>query len=325
MAHGRDRLIGTVRFLAQRLLAGVVTLWVASVFVFLMIRLVPGDAISTILGQAYDPVAAEALRERYGMSGNILTQYLNWVLPLFRGDFGVSLLTRSPIGPELAARLARSLQLLVGSIGVGLLIALPSGYLAARRRGGATDISVMAFTTTMMSIPQFVLGLILLVVATVTPTGFTTTGWVDPSMGLVPWVQSMGLAWLTLGLAMSAFTSRVFRSSLIEESQRDYVRTALATGLPKGLIWTGHIVRNAALPTITVVGLEVGYLLGGAIVIEKVFAIPGMGQYIVDSISNRDYPAVQAAVLAFAAGFIIINLVVDVLYVLIDPRIRGAQ
>jgi peptide/nickel transport system permease protein len=213
---------------------------------------------------------------------------------------------------------------MVGGVAVGMLIALPAGYISARRRGKATDHGITAFTTIMLSIPQFVLGLVLLIAATAVPAvGLTTSGWVDPTTsGYGPWLHSMGLPWLTLGLSMSAFTSRVFRATLIEESHLDYVRTARATGLSGNGVWRKHIVKNASVPTITVVGLEVGYLLGGSIIIEKVFTIPGLGQYIVDSISNRDYPAVQAAVLTFAAAFIVINLIVDTAYTVIDPRIR---
>ncbi len=287
-----------------------------------MIRLIPGDPAAAILGRAYDPELAHLLRIRLGLEGSFIQQYSSWMGAVLHGDFGYSFINGAPVGAQLQARLIRTLQLLAGGITIGLLISIPAGIISARHKGKWRDGGIMAFTTLMLSIPQFVLGILLIYIFAVRLHLLPAGGWIDPEQNLNGWFKAMILPWLCVGMAMSAFTSRVLRASILEAKNMDYVRTARSWGLSEREIERKHIFKNASAPTLTVVGLEIGYLLGGAFVIEKVFAYPGIGQLTVDSISGRDYPMVQAAVLLFATGFVIVNIIVDIAYSFIDPRIR---
>ena len=314
-----------MRYIGLRLFGAIVTLFVSSVAVFSMIRLIPGDPITVLLGQAYDPKVAASLRQRYGLSGSVVRQYLSWLNDTLHGNFGYSIANQQLVSAQLAQRIVRTLELLGGGVIVGMLIAIPAGVIAARRRGRAPDLAVMTFTTAMLSIPQFVLGIVLIIIFGVQLKVLPAGGWVDPHSSLTGWFKSMILPWATIGLTMCAFTARVLRSSMLDAFSQDYVRTARAWGVSERRITRLHVLKNAAVPTLTVVGLEIGYLLGGALVVEQVFAYPGMGQLLIQSIAGRDYPVVQAAVLVFAVGFVIINFLVDILYVVIDPRIRNRR
>jgi peptide/nickel transport system permease protein len=313
------------RFLISRLLGGLLTLVVSAAIVFAIVRLIPGDPVSIILGREYEPEVAASLRELYGFDEPIHTQFVSWVGGIMSGDFGHSMLSQVPVTEELAVRIPRTLYLMVGGVLTALLIALPAGMVAARRPGRALDIGVTSGTTLMMSIPQFYLGILLSLVVSVQLGLLPAAGYVDPLTD--PWgsLQRMILPWLTIGLTMSAFITRVLRSSLLDVLGQDYIRTARARGLSEASVMSRHALRNAAIPTVTVVGLEIGYLMGGAIVVETVFAYPGMGQLMIDSILQRDYPLVQASILFFATAFVVVNLLTDLLYALLDPRLRGAS
>jgi peptide/nickel transport system permease protein len=311
-----------MRYIFVRVMGGLLTIFVSSLLVFSMIRLIPGDPAAALMGQAFDPKLAHILRIRLGLEGTFITQYTSWITAVFHGDFGYSFINGAPVGGQLHDRLIRTFQLLAGGVTIGLLISIPSGIIAARNKGKWRDGGIMAFTTLMLSIPQFVLGILLIYIFAVRLHWLPAGGWIDPHQDLGGWFRAMILPWLCVGMAMSAFTSRVLRASILEAKNMDYVRTARSWGLTERQIERKHIYKNASAPTLTVVGLEIGYLLGGAFVIEKVFAYPGIGQLTVDSISGRDYPMVQAAVLLFATGFVLVNIIVDITYSFIDPRIR---
>lgn len=309
-------------FIGRRAIWGLATVFVSSVLVFLMIRMVPGDPASVLLGRDYSPDTARSLRLRYGLEGPLYSQYLEWARAAIGGDFGRSFITDEEISNQLAPRIYRTFELLVGGLLVALIVAVPSGIYAARRRGTVRDTVILSFNTIMLSMPHFVLGIFFIFFFAVTLRWLPAGGWIDPDRDFGGWIQGMILPWLTIGLTVSAFTSRVLRSSMIEASLSDYVRTARSWALSERQITYKHVLRNASIPTVTVIGLEVGYLLGGAIVVEQVFAYPGMGQYIINAISNRDYAALQAAIMIFAVGFVLVNLIVDLITFAIDPRIR---
>jgi peptide/nickel transport system permease protein len=314
------------RFLLGRIAGGLFTLAVASVVIFFLIRLVPGDPTAAVFGDRnYNPEVAARLREFYGLEEPVHQQYLSWIGALLGGDFGVSLLTQTPVTEHLGERIPRTLYLMAGGVIVGLLIAVPAGLAAARFRGRWPDAAITSAATLLMAVPQFFVGLLLIIVVAVQLGLLPPSGYVDPSEDLVASIKSMILPWLTIGFAITAVVARVLRSSMLDVLGRDYIRTARARGASEGRVMRRHALRNAAIPTVTVVGLEIGYLLGGAIVVEKVFSIPGMGQLIVNSISQRDYPLVQAAILFYAAGFVVVNLVTDVAYGILDPRVRAAR
>jgi len=311
-----------MKYYALRITGGLLTIFVSSLLVFSLIRLIPGDPAAELMGLAFDPELAHLLRIRLGLEGSFIQQYSAWITAVFHGDFGYSFINGAPVGQEIGDRLIRTIQLLVGGVFVGLAISIPAGIVSARNKSKWQDGGIMAFTTLMLSVPQFVLGIFLIYIFAVRLHVLPAGGWIDPHDDFVEWLKSMVLPWLCVGMAMSAFTSRVLRASILDAKNMDYTRTARSWGLSEKEIARKHVYKNASAPTLTVVGLEIGYLLGGAFVIENVFAYPGIGQLTVKAISQRDYPMVQTSILIFATGFILVNLIVDLAYGFIDPRIR---
>jgi peptide/nickel transport system permease protein len=311
------------RFLLFRTLGIVATIFVSSILVFFLVRWIPGDPIAVMLGRSYDPEIAASLRQLYRIDQPIFAQYISWTGSLLHGDFGFSILTQVPVLDQLLERIPRTLYLMVGGIATGVIISVPAGILAALYRGRWPDTIVTSFTSVLLSIPQFWLGLLLMIGLAVTLGWLPAAGYVDPTVDLVASIRSMVLPWLTIGFPTSAFLTRVLRSSLLDVIDQDYIRTARARGLRETRVVVIHALRNAAIPTLTVLGLEVGYLLGGAIVVEVVFAYPGMGRLIVDSIVRRDYPVVQAGLLFFAFSFAVVNMLTDLAYSALDPRVRA--
>lgn len=311
------------RFLLVRSLGVIATLFVSSVLVFFLVRWIPGDPIAVILGRTYDPEIAASLRQLYRLDQPIYLQYLSWCGALLQGDFGFSIVTRAPVLQQLVERVPRTLYLMTGGIATGLIIALPAGIVAALYRGRFIDTAINSFTSILLSVPQFWLGILLIVGLAVTLRWLPAAGYIDPAVDLTASIRSMILPWLTIGLPTSAFLTRVLRSSLLDVLGQDYIRTARARGLRETSVVAIHALRNAAIPAVTVLGLEVGYLLGGSIVVEVVFAYPGMGRLIIDSILRRDYPVIQATLLFFAFGFAVVNMLTDLAYAALDPRVRA--
>ncbi len=275
-----------------------------------------------MLFNQYSEEAAASLRRLYGLDQPILTQFTTWLGAVLEGDFGYSLLTGSSVSELLFQRVPRTFALLAGGVLVGLLIAIPAGVAAALYRGRLPDGLLMGVTTALMAIPQFWLGILLLVLFAVVLQWLPGAGYVAWSVSPTEFLRSMILPWLTIGFSISAFIARVLRSSLLDTLNQDYIRTAEARGLKHRRIVLRHALRNAAIPTVTVIGLEIGYLIGGAIVVETVFAFPGVGSLLVTSILQRDYPIIQICLLFFATGFVVVNLLTDISYGFIDPRVR---
>ena len=310
------------RFIMWRLAGSFLTLCAATFIVFIVVRLIPGDPIATMLFDEYSEEVAASLRKLYGLDKPILIQFRDWIGAVLQGDFGYSLLTRSNVADLLLQRVPRTLALLAGGISVGLIIAIPAGIVAALYRGRLPDGILMGLTTILMAIPQFWLGILLLVLFAVILQVLPGAGYVAWSVSPTGFVRSMIMPWLTIGFSIAAFIARVLRSSLLDTLNQDFIRTAEARGLKQRRVVFRHALRNAAIPTVTVIGLEVGYLIGGAIVVETVFAFPGVGRLLVTSILQRDYPIIQICLLFFAVGFVIVNLLTDLSYGLIDPRVR---
>jgi peptide/nickel transport system permease protein len=311
-----------LRYTGSRLLSGLATVVVSSLIVFYLIRLIPGDPISAQLGDNFDPQAAKALRDLYGLNEPVYAQYFSWIGGIFTGDLGFSLTNQSPVGPEVAARIPRTLLLLVGGVLVGVLLAVPAAVIAAVWRGRWPDTAFGVGTVMLLSCPQFFLGLLLIAGVSVKLGWLPASGFVDFGEDPLGSLRALILPGLTIGLGMAAFVTRTLRSSMLDVLGQNYLRTARAHGVPERAVILIHALRNAAIPAITVVGLEVGYLLGGSIVVEQVFSYPGMGQLIIDSITRRDYPFIQIALLFFTTGFVIVNVLVDLTYGALDPRVR---
>lgn len=310
-----------LRFALNRILASIPVLIALSFVVFVSVRIIPGDPITVMLEKNQDPELTAKLRDFYGLDDPLLTQYGRWMWGLARGSFGESIVNGRPVGAMLAERLPKSLYLMLGSVTVAVALAIPMGLAAAYRRNGIVDYIASAFITILMSVPSFWIGIIYILLFAVKLSWLPATGYVSPSEDLGAFFSHMLLPWLTLGGTLAALTTRVLRTSLIEELGSDYQRTAAAKGLHPRTILIRHAFRNATLPMVTVVGLEMGYLIGGAVVTERVFAYPGMGQLLVNSVAARDYPVIQAGILVFAAIFVVSTLVTDLVVASLDPRI----
>jgi peptide/nickel transport system permease protein len=314
------------RFLVRRLLALVPVLFGVSVLVFGIMRMIPGDAIEIFVGTqvGLTPEQRRELERIFGMDVPLHQQYLGWVLRVARGDLGTSLRTGREVRQDIAARFPVSLQLAVVATSVSVGLALPLGVLAAVRRGTAVDVLVRLGGLVGLSLPGFWLAtLLVLVFSKYLPVGLLSS-YVPPDVSLSQSLRASVLPTLALAAPLTAVLMRYVRASLLEVLGQDYIRTARSKGLREGLVVRRHALRNALIPVVTVVGIQFGYLLGGTVVVEEIFGIPGMGRLVLYAIYQRDYPVVQAVVLLSACLFVLVNLMVDVLYAVLDPRIRYA-
>ncbi len=314
------------RFLVRRLLALVPVLLGVSVLVFGIMRLIPGDAIEIFVGTqvGLTPEQRRELERIFGMDVPLHQQYLGWVLRVARGDLGTSLRTGRRVREDLAARFPVSFQLAVLATFVSVGLALPLGVLAAVRRGTAVDLLVRLGALVGLSLPGFWLAtLLVLVFSKYLPVGLLSP-YVPPGVSLSQNLRALVLPTVALAAPLTAVLMRYVRASLLEVLGQDYIRTARSKGLREAVVVGRHALRNALIPVVTVVGIQFGYLLGGTVVIEEIFGIPGMGRLVLYAIYQRDYPVVQAVVLLAACLFVLVNLMVDVLYAVLDPRIRYA-
>ena len=297
-----------------------------SILVFLMIRLIPGDAVDILLGANTDitPERVAALRERLGLDLPIWRQYLDWLGGVLQGDLGESVWTGRPVSEEILARLPVTLEITFLALVFALLASFPLGILAARARGGVGDVAVRLVSIVGLTLPSFWVGVLMLYGASIWLPAWPTIGYVpfgeDPAGNLA----RMVLPVLAVSFPMIAGLTRILRSSLLEVLSLDYVRTARAKGVSQRRVFSKHALRNAMIPVITVIGVQVGYLLSGVVVIEQVFAVPGLGRLAIGAINERNYPLVQGVILVVTAAFVVINLLVDLAYAWIDPRVEIA-
>jgi peptide/nickel transport system permease protein len=310
------------RLVLRRLLATIPVLFLVTLGVFLLIHLTPGDPVEAMMGESQDVAAKEALRHELGLDQPLHIQYVAWVGRLVQGDLGRSVRTHEPVVADLGRRIRPSLQLAVFAMVISLSIAFPVGILAATNRNSPIDGLGTSFALFGICMPNFVIALLLIFVFGVTLRWLPISSYVDPFDSPVAGMRSLTLPAITLGLPLAAVTARTLRSSLLETLSEEYVRTARAKGLVEAAVIRHHALKNALLPVITVLGLQFGSLIGGAVITEYVFARPGVGRLVVDAVFARDYPLVQGVVLLIAVGFILSNLVVDIAYGWLDPRIR---
>lgn len=316
----------TGRFLLTRVADLVIVLFGVSVIVFLMIRLIPGDAVAIMLGANTEitPERIAELESRLGLDLPMFQQYAHWLAGVFRGDLGTSIWTGRPVIDEISASLWPTAQLTLMSVIVGAGLSVPLGAFMAQSRGKATEVAVRIGAIAGLTIPSFWLGIVsILLVAKYLP-GVSMLGYVPFSEDPLGNLQRMILPVFALSLPMLANLSRLVRSAMLDALSQDYIRTARAKGAGRRRIVYRHALRNALIPFVTSVGVSIGYLLGGAIVVEQVFAIPGLGRLILGAISERNYPLIQASILVVTASFVFINFAVDLIYAWIDPRIRRA-
>jgi len=311
-------------YLLQRLVAMGVTLFGVSLLVFGMVRLVPGTVVEQLLGQAAmaSPEVLQSFRRFFGLDRSLHLQYLDWLGGVLRGDLGVSWLSGRPVLGLFFERVPVSAELAVLAVGWSLLFGIPLGTAAAVWRGGVRDGGIRVLATIGLSLPAFWQGTVLILLFSVTLGWMPSLQWVsltrDPGANLA----IMALPVLTLGTATAAMITRLARAAMLDVLGREYVRTARAKGLPESRVTFRHGLRNALIPVVTVAGVQLGYIIGGIVVVEDVFTLPGVGRLLLDAIFQRDYPVVQGAILLLAAAFMGLNLLVDLLYAVIDPRLR---
>ncbi|MEK4023959.1 MULTISPECIES: ABC transporter permease [unclassified Sporosarcina] len=309
-------------YILRRLLIAVPVLFGISVLAFFMVRLVPGDTVTAMLGTNYNEAQAEILRQKYGLDQSIFVQYGIWIMNVLKGDLGISSLTNEPVLEILINRLPITLELTVISILFALLIAIPFGTIAALKRNTPIDYGASFFGMFGISVPNFWLGTLMILYFSLHLSWLPSSGFVPLSEGVWMNLKTMIMPGIALGTSVGAVTMRMTRSSMLEVLGEEYMKMAKAKGVTNSrLIWK-HGLRNALVPVVTVLGIQAGYLLGGSIIIEQIFSLPGIGQLALQAISNRDYSLLQGAILFIASAFVLINLAVDIIYALINPKIR---
>ncbi|BAP54979.1 glutathione ABC transporter permease [Thioploca ingrica] len=301
-------------FLLSRVLSLLTVVFGVITLVFFLLHIVPGDPVQVMLGESATPADQAQLREKLGLDQPLLQQWLTYLIQLQHGDLGHSLYSQEPIMDILLQRLPATIELAIAGLFIAILIAIPLGSLAALRQNTVYDQGAMIFSLLGVSIPHFWMGPLLIIIFSL------NLGWF-PVSGREGW-SSLVLPALTLGTALAAILARMVRATLLEVLHEDYIRTARAKGLNEIAIILHHALRNAALPIITILGLQLGTLLGGAVITETVFAWPGIGQLTVESIQQRDYLVVQACVLLISLSYVLVNTLTDLLYAGLDPRVR---
>jgi peptide/nickel transport system permease protein len=311
-------------YVVRRLAQLVPVVLLASIVVFGLMRLIPGDPALVIAGEDAGPERIQEVRAQLRLDQPLPVQYLAWLGRVLRGDLGESIVSGQPVARILAQKAAATAELAVGALLVAVVVGIPLGVAAALRRGGPLDLAVTAYTSTVLGIPNFWLGLLLILLFVV------ALNWLPPG-GRVALTEDPGIAWryllmpvLTLSVRASGIFIRFTRTSMLEVLPEDYVRTARAKGLSEGVVVARHALRCALIPVVTVVGLEFGRLLAGAVIAEQIFAWPGVGRLIIQAVGQRDFAIVQGVLLLLVVVFVLVNLITDLLYGVLDPRIRLA-
>ena len=312
-------------YIIRRLVLLIPTVLGVTLLVFLMMRFIPGDPVALLLGDYYTPEAAAVIRQQYGLERPLHMQYVLWLKQLVSGHWGYSIIAKRPIFSDLVRRLPITLELIVLSMGFALLIAIPAGIIAALRPYSWHDYGAMTTAMIGVSIPEFFLGILLILAFALAWDVLPAVGYVSLTESVGENLRHMALPAVTLVLGRAALLTRLIRASMMEVIRLDYVTTARAKGAQERVVVLKHALKNALIPTVTVLGLQIGFLMGGAIVVETVFSVPGLGSFGITAIAMRDYPQVQAFVLFVALAFVLMNLLVDVLYGFLDPRIKYDQ
>lgn len=314
-----------LKIIARRVFVAIPTLVLVTLIVFGLQKILPGDPLLTMAGEERDPQVLAFLREKYRLDDPFHVQYLAWLGNVLTGDFGNSLRTGVPVSTLIAQKLPVTLQLAVMAIIMAMLIGIPAGIIAAVRKGTVTDYAANAVALSGMSIPNFWLGIILIMIVSVQWRLLPASGYVPLTDDPLQSLRTMLMPSFVLGTALAAYLMRHTRSAMLGVLTSDYIRTARAKGLLPKTVILKHALRNALMPIVTLSTLLFGELLAGAVLTEQVFTIPGFGKLIVDAVFTRDYAVVQGVVLCTAVGFIFMNLIADVLYILINPRLRHPQ
>jgi peptide/nickel transport system permease protein len=309
-------------YLAGRLVSLIASLIVASIAIFVVLQILPGDPAQLILGINARPDTLEALRRQLGLDAPVPMQYVNWMLGMLHGDLGISYTYRVPVSELVGQRIGVSAPLAIYALALTVLIAFPAGILAAARRNTGTDVAVMGVTQLGVAVPNFWFAMLLVLLFAVTLRWFSAGGFPGWDKGLWLGMRALTLPAVALALPQASILARVMRSSLLDTLNEDYVRTARAKGLTRAQTLWRHAVRNALIPVLTIVGLQFAFLLAGAIIIENVFSLPGLGRLIFQGITQRDLIVVKSVVMLLVFAVILVNFLVDLSYIAVDPRLR---
>jgi peptide/nickel transport system permease protein len=309
-------------FILRRLLATIPVLGMVALFVFFMLRMTPGDPAAVLAGDNGTPQQIEEIREQLGLNEPIPTQLIIWAGKLLQGDLGESFYFKKKVTQLILLRVEPTLALATVTLIITILIAVPLGVIAAYRNGSWIDRVVMGFSVLGFSVPVFVMGYLLIYIFAIELKLFPVQGYRSISDGFWPFLHRLLLPGATLSVIYIALIARITRASMLEVLDEDYIRTARSKGVKERVVLLAHALRNAAVPIVTVIGIGIALLIGGVVVTESVYNIPGLGRLTVDAVLGRDYPTIQAVILLFSFVYVIINLAVDLIYCLLDPRIR---
>jgi peptide/nickel transport system permease protein len=309
-------------YIVRRILATIPVMAVVAVFVFALLYLSPGDPAAIIAGDTATVDDILRIRAKLGLDQPVYIQFGEWVWRLMHGDLGISIFTNLPVAKLIQQRLEPTVALSVATLIVSIAVAIPMGVLAAWKAGSWIDRVVMVFAVLGFSVPVFVLAYILIFVFAIWADLLPVQGYVSITAGFWPFLSHIILPSAALGMIFAALIARITRASMLDVLAQDYIRTAQAKGLANQQVLIGHALKNAAVPIVTIIGIGVALLIGGVVVTETVFAIPGLGRLTVDAILRRDYPIIQGIILVFSGAYVLVNLLVDLSYTLIDPRIR---
>jgi peptide/nickel transport system permease protein len=311
-----------IAYIVRRLLSTIPVMLVVAVCVFLLLHLAPGDPAAIIAGDNATPESIAQIRARLGLDDPLFVQFFRWLWRLLQGDFGISIFSNVPVMELVGQRLEPTLSLTATTLFVAVTLAITIGVLAAWKAGGALDRFVMGFAALGFSVPVFVVGYLLIYLFAIELRWLPVQGYKPLADGVWPWLRNLILPSVALGLAYVALIARITRASMLEVLAEDYMRTAKAKGVSTRPMLLRHALKNAAVPIVTVIGIGVALLISGVVITETVFNVPGIGRLTVDAISKRDYPIIQGVMILCAGAYVLINLLVDLTYTFLDPRIR---
>lgn len=309
-------------FIIRRIITTIPVMAFVALFVFSLLYIAPGDPAAVIAGDQASPADVERIRASLGLDRPYLIRFGEWLFRVLQGDLGTSIFTSLPVTQLIAQRIEPTLSLMVLTLIFAVVIAVPMGVIAAWKAGTWVDKFAMAFAVLGFSVPVFVVGYLLAYTFALKLDWLPVQGYTPFSQGFWPWLRNLILPAVTLGFVYIALIARITRATMLEVLQQDYIRTARSKGLGQRNILFLHALKNAAVPVITIIGIGIALLIGGAVVTESVFAIPGLGRLTVDAILRRDYPVIQGVVLMFSFVYVLVNLLIDLAYTLVDPRIR---
>ena len=311
-----------IRYILKRILSYIPIIILISIMIFFIIRLIPGDPVQMMFGKNASPEQIQYVRTLYGLDKPVIQQYLTWMGNLLKGDWGTSIRLGEPVINLVLERLPRTALLCFTGIILSIIIAVPSGVISALKHNTFTDLAITSLNLVFISVPSFLCGILLIIVFAVNLRILPSSGYTSILENFGEGIRSLVLPTIAMASVFFASLSRLIRSSMLEVMGQDYVTLARVKGNKESRVLYLHALKNALIPAVTVIGLQIGYFLGGEVVVEKVFAYPGMGMLLVNAIGQRDYPLIQATVLVFTIIVIVVNLLTDITYILVDPKIK---